>query len=385
MKVMFHSNAPWVGSGYGQSVRWFGRALLELGHEVAVTAYHGLQSGVVEWDGLVIYPQGNTPYGNDVGVAHAKHFGADVLVPILDAWVLGTLALDAARAKLPLVLWSPVDQAPVPPDVLAVGKLARMFACFSRWGTEQAKRAGLQNVRYVPLGIDTAAYAPLPKDEARKLARLPADAYLAGIVSANKCPHSRKAWAQQMEGFSLFRASHPEAMLYIHADPIPQPGSGWNLHRLAEQYGITDAVIFADRYQLLLGYSTEQMRAIYCSLDVLLHASAGEGFGLPLLEAQACGVPVIAGDWTSMSELHVFGAQIDEADAMRWRAPQGGYWFYPQPFAVQESLEFVHRYGGVGDCVKDDEYDPRGWVIEHYSVERVCKDFLVPALEEAIG
>lgn len=37
-----------------------------------------------------------------------------------------------------------------------------------------------------------------------------------------------------------------------------------------------------------------ELRAAYCSADVLLYTSLSEGFGLPPLEAMACGTPVVA-------------------------------------------------------------------------------------------
>jgi glycosyltransferase involved in cell wall biosynthesis len=45
------------------------------------------------------------------------------------------------------------------------------------------------------------------------------------------------------------------------------------------------------------------MAQIYSSMDLLLATSRGEGFGLPVLEAQACGVPVIVSNWSAQPEL----------------------------------------------------------------------------------
>ena len=52
-----------------------------------------------------------------------------------------------------------------------------------------------------------------------------------------------------------------------------------------------------------LGYvAEERLAAIYASAAALVHPSAYEGFGLPLLEAMAAGTPVIASDAGSARE-----------------------------------------------------------------------------------
>ena len=37
--------------------------------------------------------------------------------------------------------------------------------------------------------------------------------------------------------------------------------------------------------------------------DVYVQTAGAEGFGMPILEAMACGTPVIAPDYSAMSEL----------------------------------------------------------------------------------
>ena len=53
----------------------------------------------------------------------------------------------------------------------------------------------------------------------------------------------------------------------------------------------------------LTGYlSDEDLRALYSSCRVFIYPSVYEGFGLPPLEAMACGAPVIAGRIPSLQE-----------------------------------------------------------------------------------
>jgi glycosyltransferase involved in cell wall biosynthesis len=53
----------------------------------------------------------------------------------------------------------------------------------------------------------------------------------------------------------------------------------------------------------LVGVSNEELRALYSDAAALLFPSREEGFGWPILEAQACGCPVITTDRAPMTEI----------------------------------------------------------------------------------
>jgi glycosyltransferase involved in cell wall biosynthesis len=372
---MFHSPVPWSGSGYGQLVRTFGGELTKLGHQVAVSAHIGLMFGMTKWEGMTIYPGSGTIYSMNVGAAHAQHFGADVFVAIMDSWTCQPLLEMMIVAQKPVVLWSPVDQAPPSFRILASAEMVSTFACYSEFGTRELEKAGCKNVTHVPIGIDLNTFKPRDRRKGREALGFGMNDYLVGIIAANTCPHSRKAWAQQFEGFSLFHAKYPDARLYVHAEPEPDAMVGWRLNEIAAQYGISEVTYFRDRYSKVIGTPASKMAEYYSAFDVLLSASAGEGFCVPLIEAQACGTPVICGDWTAMPELFHSGAMIDKKDAMRWRAPQSGYWFYPNPNAVADAL----------DTVRNSTYDRsamRQFVKERYDSRRIVKS-LVSVLKDA--
>lgn len=70
-----------------------------------------------------------------------------------------------------------------------------------------------------------------------------------------------------------------------------------DLRVLAAQLGI------AGRVHFLEAVDDAQLVALYAAADCLLHPSFCEGFGLPLLEAMACGCPVVASDHSAMPEV----------------------------------------------------------------------------------
>ncbi len=67
--------------------------------------------------------------------------------------------------------------------------------------------------------------------------------------------------------------------------------------RLAEELGLKGQVVFT-------GYvAPEEMPALYNAADLFVFPSLYEGFGLPVLEAMACGVPVVTSNVSSIPEV----------------------------------------------------------------------------------
>ena len=82
---------------------------------------------------------------------------------------------------------------------------------------------------------------------------------------------------------------------------------GWlsdKIYELPKKLGIEDRVKF-------LGYVPDEMLPVlYSNAKALVFPSLFEGFGLPILEAQACGCPVITSDVSSMPEIAGKGALL---------------------------------------------------------------------------
>jgi glycosyltransferase involved in cell wall biosynthesis len=77
----------------------------------------------------------------------------------------------------------------------------------------------------------------------------------------------------------------------------------FNLKALAQRFGIGANVLFTVPWNLYRGLREDEMNIIYNCMDVYFTLSRHEGFALPVLEAQACSVPVIASTLTSHIEL----------------------------------------------------------------------------------
>jgi glycosyltransferase involved in cell wall biosynthesis len=75
---------------------------------------------------------------------------------------------------------------------------------------------------------------------------------------------------------------------------------GWlarDVHDYIDRAGLRDRVVFA-------GYiARSDLPAVYALATVFLYPSLCEGFGLPPLEAMACGTPVVASNAAAMPEV----------------------------------------------------------------------------------
>ena len=330
MRLNWFSNSPAATTGYGVQTKLFVPRLAKLlDGGISVTAFFGVQSGVLNINGIKVYPNFKHPYGQDVIGAHATWDQADAVVTLVDAWVIENQNID-----VPWFPWFPVDHEPMPANVLAKVRQAAKPIVMSKFGKRMAEQAGL-DVWYVPHGVDTSIFKPLDRIEARDHLNWPQDKFIVGMVAANKDNPSRKAFHEQIAAFAALHANHPDTMLYLHTDDGSRGGNGVNIIKFINRMGLKlgEDVLICDQYMNGLGFPDSYMVDVYNGLDVLTNVAMGEGFGIPILEAQACGTPVIVGDWTSMSELCFAGWKIDKAealpvyhdffDAFQWQATAG--------------------------------------------------------------
>lgn len=376
MRVSIFSNSPWAGSGYGTQTKQLAPRIAALGHEVSLTAFYGLEGGVLDWNGIPVYPKGSAPgpHGIDVTAMaqNARHFKADLIISLLDVWVMPP----GVGQEIAYCPWYPIDSEPLPPPIKRSLQGTLMPLVFSRFGERMMREAGL-DCRYIPHGIDTATtWVPVPRAEARSRTGLPVEAFVVGMVAANKGMPCRKAIKQQIEAFSRLHKKHPDTLLYLHT--LMQPADGENLIEMCEQVGLTDSsVIFSDPYLYQLGYPEQQVRDLYCSFDVLTNVAMGEGFGLTPLEAQACGTPVISGAWTAMEELNFGGWLVPKTGAEKWHTPLGAYQFWPRVDAIYEQMEAAYL---ATDRAERGERARQA--AETYDADTIVRDFWAPALVE---
>lgn len=339
LKIAWLSNAPWAKSGYANQTALFVPRLVKAGHDIAIHAFYGCEGSILNWDGVQVYPKYAHPYGQDIVGLHAQHANADIILTLIDAWVMEP----QNYGGIPWVAWAPIDSEPIPRVVADKLKQAIPIA-YSKFGVEQMREAGL-SPHYVPHGVATDVMKPTPMADARAVLGWPMDRFIVGMVAANVGSPSRKAFPEQLLAFAKFKAKHPDALLWLHTTAT-SVFQGPDIHNLCEDSGLKrEDYQISDQYQYAVGgFDTSFMATMYSAFDVLMSASYGEGFGIPILEAQACGTPVIVGDWTAMSELCFAGWKVDRKDAHPAYQHLRAWMFAPNPDAVLACLEHAYTH-----------------------------------------
>lgn len=250
---------------------------------------------------------------------------------LLDVWVLNH---ELFRYPARTACWVPIDHEPLPPMIEEFFDATDAVPiAMSRFGERALQRF---DPLYVPHGVDLEVFRPLDRREARAKLGLPGDKFIVGMVAANKGNPSRKAFSEAIEAFARLLQSKDDrakgAHLYLHTE-ASGAAEGVALVPLLQRLGIPpERVHFPDQYQLqCTGFDDEHMARLFSAFDVLLNPSFGEGFGIPMIEAQACGTPVITSDFSACPEVGEVG----------WHVGGTRFWTYQHSFQQRPNVDEI--------------------------------------------
>ena len=235
------------------------------------------------FEGMPVYPgSGEDAYARDVLPGHYKHFGADLVITLLDIWVLDPAQMQGMN----VAHWMPVDCEPLSSlDRRVLDGPGRPVA-FSRFGQRQLEAAGYKPF-YAPHALDMSVWEPLDdRDKAREMLGF-TDKFVIAINAANQDPE-RKGYFEQLEAFRIFSERHDDARMLIHSRVATQQGV--DLNKMISELGLEGKAVPGDQYAIASGMINDaQMVSWHGVMDVLSNCSYGEGFGLAVLQSQACG------------------------------------------------------------------------------------------------
>ena len=374
MKILWHSNAPFLSSGYAQQTALWVPRLAELGHEVTISSSFSSSGHMTSWNGFTVLGGGLDAFGSDVLDSHYRYCEADLLITLCDVF-----AMDAVKLRdLNVAHWTPVDCAPLGDlDRQKLKASGGWPVAFSRFGERQLRDAGFDPL-FAPHGVDTDLFRPAEdRDQLREDMGIGANTFLIGLNAINKDSGNRKALPEQLLAFARFHKRHENSMMVAHTSINTKPVGGLNLRQITDRLGITDCVMFPDQHAYISGMvGNDLMAEWYQTIDLLSCCSLAEGFGLPILEAQSSGVPVVVTDGSSMSELCGSGWKVKGEP--HWTSGHAAWWMQPSVKGILGAYEEAYAEWPMNETRRK---EAREFALQ-YDVNVVLEKYWKPVLAE---
>jgi glycosyltransferase involved in cell wall biosynthesis len=228
----------------------------------------------------------------------------------------------------------------------------------SAWVSEAYERDGVSPDRMVvqPIGCDVESFQPIPRDHprvkaVRDILGVADDEKLILTIGGDACS---KGSQEMMKALAKIDSEYPKwrYICKVWTQERTQRQNEYDL-ALAEELGIRDKVSYVDGV-----LSREFMPYLYNACDIYAGPSRQEGFGMPHVEAQACGKPVLSVDAMGIRETVLQGETGFMAGVAEWVAihegrtgPDGGYpegtvipFDEPKVIAVRADVDDLAKY-----------------------------------------
>src|SRR6056300_1195880 len=353
-RILFCSEATFLNTGYATYTREILNYLHSTGkYELAELAAYGQRNDPraanIPWKFYGVQP--NTECEPKASQEELQAFGAsptnqfgewifehvcldfmpDVVCDIRDFWMLDFAERSPFR---PYFKWAVMPTVAARPQARQwVATYASADACFtySDWAGGILKDQSGGKINYLGSAPPSAHPAYKPVEDKRKHKQffgIDPDAKIIGTVMRNQ---RRKLYPDLFAAFKKFldKAEDKNYYLYCHTS---YPDLGWDIPELLNEYGIGSKVLFTyicpetkkpfvsafkgamsqspytGRFGSTLsnvknGLSYEDLSNVVKCFDLYTQYANCEGFGLPQVEAAACGVPVCGTDYSAMESV----------------------------------------------------------------------------------
>jgi glycosyltransferase involved in cell wall biosynthesis len=347
-KVLFISEAAYLNTGYAKySKEVISRIHDSKKYDIAEFSIYGSaddpRRSSIPWKN---YP--NAPDMNDKEQVQAynsnpsNQFGAwrfdrvcldfepDIVLTIRDFW-MDYFVYHSSFRRIFSWAWMPtVDASPQNQEWIDMFSNADYILTYSDWAKKIIEQQGGKNINTIGTASPSASscFTPMNKDEIRSKLNLRSDVNIVGTVMRNQ---RRKLFPALIESFGKYLrlSGDTNTFLYLHTS---FPDSGWNLADLIHNNNISSRVLltyvcekcnhvevsfFRDAKKVCSsckeysstpsnvsnGVSDEVLAEIYNVFDIYVQCANSEGFGLPQVEAAACGIPIVCTNYSAMEDI----------------------------------------------------------------------------------
>jgi glycosyltransferase involved in cell wall biosynthesis len=155
-------------------------------------------------------------------------------------------------------------------------------------------RFPIERIGMIGAGVDAKFTPPLgnPRDRSRRVLPASVSRYVVTVAGGDDHKNTQGLLRAWTEVDSVLGDSHHLVIAGAHTPAVLQRWRAW-----AGDAGIIDRVVFTGRLD------DDELVAVLQGAELAVTPSLEEGFGLPVLEAAACGVAAIASDVSSLPEV----------------------------------------------------------------------------------
>lgn len=311
-KLLWLSDSPLTTTGFAGQTHFLLNNLVERGWEVHLVAHNYvgqrlLPGGFNMADGTTskyfLYGAGREPYARDVVKHLIKTLRPEIFGVLLDTFMLMDsgwyIRQDFSPAKL--AFWFPSDGGNGMP-VSCEALLARLQlpVAMARYGQKQVKDYYGINTDYIPHAVDHTKYIRFSDEKREQLKKAwgLSGKFVFGSVYRNQ---QRKFADRMFKAFARFSRGKDDVVLLCHTDPN-DVASYFNTMKMIQRLKLENKVVFTGM-NFYDTFTYEKMLEVYNLIDCFTLSTSGEGFGVPIIEAMSCEIPVVMPSYTTGDEL----------------------------------------------------------------------------------
>jgi len=352
LRLLMCSEASYLSSGFSGYARELLKRLYATNkYEVAEFASYAKvndpRDSDIPWMLYANAPADNDPRSREYNSNSENQFGKwrfdrvlldfkpDIVFDIRDYWMNSYQQYSPFRPYYHWVVMPTIDSEPQQETWIDTYISADAIFTYSDFGRDVIIKQSNGHANYIDTtspGVDLLTFRPMidEQKEIRKTFGVPEDAFVVGSVVRNQ---KRKLIPDLFDTIRLLKFKNPnlyeKTYLYIHTS---YPDAGWDIPQLLKEYDISNKVFFTyackhcgNISSMLFshvvagcprcgnksmqlpsvnnGIRSEQLGHIINMFDLYVQYAICEGFGMPQVEAGACGIPVAAVDYSAMNDV----------------------------------------------------------------------------------
>ena len=241
LRILWHSVAPWIASGYGKTTREVCTRLPKYGFQPFISAYYGVDPGGIPPYEIPVLPSKDGPYGIASAAQYCKQYQINVGILFTDWWAFKDFPQLIPRATL----YGPMDQVNYSEELIEFTRKFHKVIGLCKWQQKCLADAGITS-DYIYHGVNTEIFRPMAKKIVRKkLGITDDDVFVFGTVAANNDKEDRKSHTRSMKAMRYFLDQNPDVknVLWLY-HTVPNDSNGLPLSSIAHKFGLDNVVRF---------------------------------------------------------------------------------------------------------------------------------------------